>query len=207
KSNRDVKGEFSLHAEHVIIASGGIGGNLELVKKHWPSRLGTPPGFMVQGVPDHVDGRMLGISESAGARLINRDRMWHYTEGLRNWNPIWTGHGIRILPGPSSLWLDATGKRLPSPLFPGFDTLGTLAYLRQQGHDHSWFILNQSIIKREFALSGSEQNPDITGKSWSATLKRAVSKQATGPVEAFKAKGSDFIVRNSLRDLVAGMNE
>ena len=133
KSSRTVVGEFVLRAGAVIVASGGIGGNHELVRRNWPKRLGKPPGFMVQGVPDHVDGRMLAITEAAGGRLINRDRMWHYTEGIRNWNPIWPNHGIRILPGPSSLWLDATGKRLPPPLYPGFDTLGTLEYHREIG--------------------------------------------------------------------------
>lgn len=206
-SAREVIGEFSLYAPQVIVASGGIGGNLDLVRKNWPARMGKPPSFMVQGVPDHVDGRMLGITETAGGRIINRDRMWHYTEGLRNWNPIWTRHGIRILPGPSSLWLDATGKRLPPPLFPGFDTLGTLEHILKTGHEHSWFILNQAIIKKEFALSGSEQNPDLTNKSWTATMKRAVSKKATGPVEAFKEHGADFVVRNTLEELVAGMNQ
>ena len=149
---------------------------------------------------------MLAITEAAGARLINRDRMWHYTEGLRNWNPIWPNHGIRILPGPSSLWLDATGKRLPPPLYPGFDTLGTLEYIAKSGHEHTWFVLNQAIIKREFALSGSEQNPDLTGKDWRQTLGRAFSKTATGPVEAFKKHGADFVIKDNLADLVAGMN-
>lgn len=205
-TSRKVIGDFEFRASSVIIASGGIGGNFELVRKNWPSRLGRAPQFMVQGVPDFVDGRMLDITETAGGRLINRDRMWHYTEGLRNWNPIWPRHGIRILPGPSSIWLDATGKRLPPPLFPGFDTLGTLEYLMKTGYEHSWFILNQAIIKREFALSGSEQNPDITNKDWKATLKRAVSKLATGPVEAFKKHGVDFVIRDNLPDLVDGMN-
>jgi predicted oxidoreductase len=161
---------------------------------------------MVQGVPDYVDGRMLAISEAAGARLINRDRMWHYTEGLRNWNPIWSNHGIRILPGPTSLWLDATGRRLPPPLYPGFDTLGALEHIANSGHEHTWFLLNQAIIKREFALSGSEQNPDLTGKDWRRTLGRAVSKSATGPVEAFKQHGTDFVIKDNLTELVAGMN-
>ena len=195
-----------LRAGAVIVASGGIGGNHELVRRHWPKRLGEPPGFMVQGVPDHVDGRMLAITEAAGARLINRDRMWHYTEGIRNWNPIWPNHGIRILPGPSSLWLDATGKRLPPPLYPGFDNLGTLEYIAKSGHEHTWFVLNQAIIKREFALSGSEQNPDLTDKDWRQTLGRAFSKTATGPVEAFKKHGADFVIKDNLADLVAGMN-
>ncbi len=205
-SSRTVVGEFTLRGGAVIIASGGIGGNPELVRRHWPERLGKPPRFMVQGVPDHVDGRMLGIGEAAGARLINGDRMWHYTEGIRNWAPIWPHHGIRILPGPSSLWLDATGKRLPPPLYPGCDNLGTLEYITKSGHDHSWFLLNQSIIKREFALSGSEQNPDLTGKDWRQTLGRAFSKTATGPVESFKKQGADFVIKDNLADLVAGMN-
>jgi predicted oxidoreductase len=206
KSSRTVVGEFNFRAGAVIVASGGIGGNLQLVRQNWPRRLGDPPKFMVQGVPDHVDGRMLSITEAAGARLINRDRMWHYTEGLRNWSPIWPNHGIRILPGPTSLWLDATGKRLPPPLYPGFDTLGALEYIAKSGHEHTWFLLNQAIIKREFALSGSEQNPDLTGKDWRQTLGRAFSKTATGPVEAFKKHGADFVIKENLADLVAGMN-
>jgi uncharacterized protein len=205
-SSRTVIGEFTLRAGAVIVASGGIGGNPELVRENWPKRLGEPPASMVQGVPDHVDGRMLNITEAAGGRLINRDRMWHYAEGLRNWSPIWPNHGIRILPGPSSLWLDATGKRLPPPLFPGFDNLGALEHIAKSGHDHSWFLLNQSIIKREFALSGSEQNPDLTNRDWRKTFGRVFSKTATGPVEVFKKHGADFVIKDNLADLVAGMN-
>lgn len=206
-SSRSVIGEFALKAQAVIVASGGIGGNHELVRQNWPQRLGTPPKFMISGVPEHVDGRMIGIMEKTGARLINRDRMWHYVEGIQNWNPIWPRHGIRILPGPSSMWFDATGTRLPAPLFPGSDTLGQLKYIMSTGYDYSWFILTQSIIKKEFALSGSEQNPDLTGKSWRMTLRRATNKGAPAPVEAFKSHGVDFIVRDKLDDLVGAMNK
>lgn len=205
-SSRVAVADFEHRAPAVIVASGGIGGNLELVKRNWPTRLGTPPKLMVQGVPDHVDGRMLEITERAGGHLINRDRMWHYTEGLRNWAPIWPNHGIRILPGPSSLWLDGSGKRMPAPCYPGFDTLGTLEQIMKSGHEHTWFVLNQHIIKREFALSGSEQNPDLTGKSWRLTARRAFGKRATGPVEAFKEHGADFVVAQDLETLIAGMN-
>ena len=205
-SSRKTIGEFALRAQAVIVASGGIGGNHELVRQNWPARLGPPPVNMISGVPDHVDGRMIGITEQAGARLINRDRMWHCVEGIRNWAPIWPRHGIRILPGPSSMWFDATGRRLPSPLFPGSDTLGQLEYILSTGYDYSWFILTQSIIKKEFALSGSEQNPDLTGKSWLMTARRATNKGAPAPVEAFKKNGADFIVRDNLADLVGAMN-
>ena len=206
-TSRAEVGAFELHAPVAIVASGGIGGNHELVRKNWPKRLGEPPKHMVSGVPAHVDGRMLAITEAAGARLINRDRMWHYVEGLQNWSPIWPMHGIRILPGPSSLWLDARGARLPVPLYPGYDTLGTLEYLRRTDSDYSWFILTQSIIRKEFALSGSEQNPDLTGRDWKLTAKRAVGKLAPSPVEAFKAHGADFVVHEDLDQLVKGMNE
>jgi hypothetical protein len=205
-SSRKVTGDFTLHAQAVIVASGGIGGNHALVRQNWPKRLGKAPENMISGVPEHVDGRMIGITEAAGARLINRDRMWHYVEGIQNWAPIWPRHGIRILPGPSSLWFDATGRRLPSPLFPGSDTLGQLHYIMSTGHDYSWFVLTQSIIKKEFALSGSEQNPDLTGKSWLMTARRATNKGAPAPVEAFKSHGVDFIVRDNLADLVGAMN-
>lgn len=206
KSPDTVTGDFNFAASTVIITSGGIGANHELVRENWPARLGKPPAHMLSGVPQHVDGRMLGIAKNAGARLINPDRMWHYTEGIKNWSPIWEQHGIRILPGPSSLWFDAEGRRLPPPLYPGFDTLGTLQHLMHTGYDYSWFILNQKIIKKEFALSGSEQNPDLTDKKWSQVIKRAVGKKATGPVEAFKENGEDFVIADNLRDLVDGMN-
>jgi len=205
-SSRDVVGEFEFHAKAVMVTSGGIGGSHELIRKNWPARLGVAPKNMISGVPEHVDGRMLAITEKAGGRIVNRDRMWHYTEGIKNWDPVWPMHGIRILPGPSSLWLDATGKRFPAPNFPGFDTLGTLDAIMKTGYDYSWFILTQKIIEKEFALSGSEQNPDLTGKSIKKVLAR-VLPGPTAPVKAFMDKGEDFVIANTLPDLVAGMNK
>jgi predicted oxidoreductase len=205
-SSRVADGDFEFNAPAVIVTSGGIGGNLELVRRYWPSdRLGACPPFMVSGVPEHVDGAMQQVVTNAGGRLINPDRMWHYTEGLRNWNPIWPNHGIRVLPGPSSLWLDPRGERLPFPNIPGADTLGTLRHITTRGYQYTWFLLNRAIIKKEFALSGSEQNPDLTGKSIRMTLRR-VGKSVQRPVQAFMDKGADFIVRDNLRDLVAAMN-
>ena len=204
-SSRTKIGDFEYAAQAVVVTSGGIGGNHDLVRQAWPARLGTPPAHMISGVPAHVDGRMIGITEKAGGAVINPDRMWHYVEGIQNWDPIWDKHGIRILPGPSSLWLDARGRRLPVPLYPGFDTLGTLAHLRTTGHDHSWFVLTQKIIEKEFALSGSEQNPDLTGRDIRKVLGR-VRPGAPAPVEAFKRRGADFVVADDLDELVKGMN-
>lgn len=204
-SSRDVVDSFAVTAGATIVASGGIGGNHDLVRRWWPARLGAAPQTMVTGVPAYVDGSMQPIASAAGARLINGDRMWHYVEGIQNWDPVWPGHGIRILPGPSSLWLDATGSRLPVPLFPGFDTLGTLSHLRATGYDHSWFVLSQRIIEKEFTLSGSEQNPDLTGKDLRLLASSRLGKGASGPVQAFMDRGADFVVRDDLDDLIAGM--
>ena len=209
-SSRAEQGGFELAAQAVIVTTGGIGGNHDLVRKHWPQRLGEPPQAMVTGVPAYVDGRGIDIAAAAGARLVNRDRMWHYTEGLHNWDPVWPGHGIRILPGPSSLWLDALGRRLPAPCFPGYDTIGTLKYLRTTGDivrfDHSWLLLTERILAKEFALSGSEQNPDITSGSKREVLRQRLAKGVPGPVEAFRRNGQDFVVADTIEDLVARMN-
>jgi predicted oxidoreductase len=204
-STRTAVGDFELRAQAVIVTSGGIGGNHELVRAAWPERLGRPPTHMISGVPAHVDGRMVAITQAAGGNLINPDRMWHYVEGINNWDPIWPLHGIRILPGPSALWLDARGRRLPAPLFPGFDTLGTLEHLRTTGYDHSWFVLNKRIVAREFALSGSEQNPDLTGRSIRGVIDR-IRAGVPGPVQAFLDQGEDFVTATSLPDLVERMN-
>ena len=206
ESSRNAIGEFEFRAQAVIVTSGGIGGNHDMVRANWPTRMGRAPERMLTGVPAHVDGRMIAITEKTGARVINRDRMWHYTEGITNYDPIWPMHGIRIIPGPSSLWLDATGKRLPVPLYPGFDTLGTLEYIAKSGYDYTWFVLNDKIIGKEFGLSGQEQNPDLTRRSVRQLMASRAGSGAPGPVQAFVDKGIDFVTANSLRDLVSAMN-
>lgn len=206
KSSRVVIEQFEYTADAVVVASGGIGANIELVKKNWPARLGTPPEKMVSGVPAYVDGKVLEMAEAIGGRIVNRDRMWHYTEGLKNWNPIWPNHGIRILPGPSSMWFDAMGNRFSAPNFPGFDTLSTLEAIGKTGYDYSWFILTEKIIEKEFALSGSEQNLDLTNKSIKEVLKRVLPGPPAA-VQAFKDYGEDFVIADSLNDLVDGMNK
>jgi predicted oxidoreductase len=205
-SSRTEIGKFEFRARSIVVTSGGIGGNLDLVREVWPASVGPPPSRLVTGVPAHVDGRMLEISRAAGGSVVNADRMWHYTEGLHNWNPIWPNHGIRILPGPSSLWLDPSGNRLRAPFLPGFDTLGTLRHICSSGFDHTWFVLNQAVMRREVALSGSEQNPDITDRNVKLLLGRLFSRKlAPGPVEAFKRRGVDFVAADSVGELVAGM--
>jgi predicted oxidoreductase len=204
-SSRQVTGEFSLRAQAVVVTSGGIGGNHDLVRRYWPTGYGEPPARMLSGVPDSVDGLMQAVVAAAGGRVINLDRMWHYPEGIINHSPVWSRHGIRVLSGPSPLWLDAHGRRLPTPLYPGFDALGALRHITTTGHDHSWFLLDETTIGPEFALSGSEQNPDLTGKDVLGVLGR-VRPGPTAPVQAFLDRGEDFVVRDDLESLVRAMN-
>jgi len=204
KSSRDRLSSFSLRAPAVIVTSGGIGGDHDLVRQYWPVRYGKPPKTMLSGVPDHVDGKMLGIVQTAGARLINLDRMWNYPEGVENYAPIWSRHGIRILPGPTPLWIDAKGQRLPAPIFPGFDALAALEQIARSGHDHSWFVMDSKVFGRELALSGSEQNPDLTGKSILGVLQRALPS-AVKPVERFGKQGKDFVFASTVAELAAKM--
>jgi predicted oxidoreductase len=204
-SSRAEVGSFEISAQAVVVTSGGIGGNHEMVRRNWPARLGPAPQRLLSGVPAHVDGHMQEAAVAAGASMVNGDRMWHYTEGIANHSPVWARHGIRILPGPSSLWLDATGRRLPVPLFPGFDTLGTLAHIGQTGFEHTWFVATKKIVEKEFALSGSEQNPDLTGKDVGLLVNRARAG-VSAPVQAFLDRGEDFVVAPTLPELVAGMN-
>ena len=208
-TSREVVGDFEIGADATVVASGGIGGNFDAVRRNWPrERLGEPPETMISGVPAHVDGEMLGVAQSAGGRLVNEDRMWHYTEGLRNHDPIWPHHGVRILPGPSSLWLDATGRRLPAPCMPGFDTMGALRAILATGHAHSWFIASSTVVKKEFALSGSEQNADFAAKSWLRVIReRLLSKTAAPAVEAFKERGEDFVIAPDVDGLLRGMDQ
>ena len=204
-SSREVTGTFELDADAVVVATGGIGANHDLVRATWPADAGRMPDRMLSGVPDHVDGSGIAAARDAGAAVVHSDRMWHYPEGITNHSPVWTDHGIRILPGPSSLWLDADGHRLPVPLFPGFDALGALQHITRRGDDHSWFVLDRTILGSEFALSGSEQNPDLTGKDVALLLQRG-KPGAVGPVEAFAQRSPEFLWADTPAELAAKMN-
>lgn len=204
-SSRTAVSRFEIAADAVVVASGGIGANHELVRAAWPVGFGRLPERMLSGVPDHVDGAMVAVAADAGGHLVHAGRMWHYTEGIANHSPVWSRHGIRILPGPSSLWLDADGQRLPAPLFPGFDALGALQHIVARGDDHSWFVLNRTIMGTEFALSGSEQNPDLTGRDVRGVLRRALPG-AVAPVARFAERSEEFVWADDVAALAEGMN-
>lgn len=203
--NRIDDEDLTVRADAVILATGGIGGNHDLVRQWWPDDLGSPPSDMLQGVPDYVDGRGLLLAEEAGAAVTNTGRMWNYPEGIAHHTPVWSHHAVRILAGPGSLWLDARGRRLPSPLFPGVDTLQALRHLTTTGSPHSWLLLNRRIASSELRLSGSAHNPDLTDRKVALLLRRALPRPAD-PVQAFIDRSPDIVTADDPADLVAAMN-
>jgi predicted oxidoreductase len=110
-------------------------------------------------------------------------------------------------PDPARPVLDVVRRHrqtLHGPGLPGYDTLHTLGSITKTGYDYSWFVTTQKIVDKEFALSGSEQNPDLTNKNIWLLLSRIW--QTPEPIEKFMKYGEDFVVASTLPELVAGMN-
>ncbi|QKW49925.1 FAD-binding dehydrogenase [Streptomyces buecherae] len=205
-NSRDTVGDFELRAGCVLAAAGGMGGSEELIHKHWPTeRLGPAPEELLIGVPPHVDGRMLSIVAAAGGSVIHLNRMWHYPDGVGHAEPAWPRHGVRVLAGPSPLWLDATGRRLPAPFFPGHDSLGPLGHVIGAGHAHSWLVLTRSMAERELTLSGSDQNTALAERDLRAYLTGLTARVPTS-VQTLIRHREDLVVHSTLRGLVDGMN-
>jgi predicted oxidoreductase len=173
-SPRDIVGEFTLRSAAVVITSGGIGGNHDLVRRYWPARLGVPPRRMLSGVPDHVDGRVLEAVREAGGRAVNLDRMWNYPEGVRELRAdlVASRH-------PDPRWpIAVVARRRRAPLtgaaLPGFRCAGALEHVARSDTITRGSCSIRRSFGRELALSGSEQNPDLTGKSIRMVLQRAL---------------------------------
>lgn len=209
KTSRHEVGEFELYAPSVVVASGGFGGNSEMVRQHWPDdRFGPCPDSVLSGVPFHVDGRMLKVAQTAGGRLARADHMWHYPDGIANPDAIWPNEGVKLISGPSPLWFDAFGDRLPAPCWPGFNTPAALAAILASGQPYSWLVMSRKIFDKELAVSGSVQNPDLMAGTWGAVLKGRFAGGDSGAawLAELKGKSPDFVEAETLAALVEGMN-
>lgn len=199
-------GEFTARASAVLLATGGVGGNPTLVRELFTQSFGNFPDEMLCGNPAHVTGKMLGVAKAAGANVVNQNRLWFYPDGVTNVNPIWPDHGIHLNTGPSALWLEGSGQRMPPPLYPNFDGMGAVRHIMETGFSYTWLILNHEIFRREFGMSGQELNPALTDKHpWMAIkglLKPAISSHA----QEFLERGVDFVTASSVTGLAAQMS-
>ena len=199
--------EYELAADHVVIAAGGIGGNLDLVRRHWPANLGSPPTDILMGSHYYADGAMHAEAERVGGNVTHLDRMWNYADAVRHPNPRRPLHGLKLIPPRSGLVLDPTGRRYgPIPLIPTFDAYYALERMCEDERKYYWMICNWKIASRELDVSGSEHNPSIREKQLVRFLLGILfGKPAL--VRYFVDGCPDFVTAGSLEELAARMAE
>ncbi|MGH8129236.1 MAG: FAD-binding protein [Steroidobacteraceae bacterium] len=153
---------FEIAAEAVVIAAGGINGDIERVRRHWQADWGMPPPVILNGSHRFANGALHDAALAVGANVTHLDWQWNYAAGIRHWRPRKPGHGLSLVPPKSALWLNYRGERIgPMPLVAGFDTHDLVARICREPGGYSWQLLNRRIALRELAVSGAEFNPAI----------------------------------------------
>jgi uncharacterized protein len=196
-----------IEANQVVIAAGGIGGNLDIVRKHWPKTMGAPPEKLLMGSHYYADGAMHDEVERLGGNVTHLDRMWNYADAVRHPKPRRKDHGVKLIPPRSGLLLNPGGERYgPVPVMPTFDAYYALERMCEDERKYSWLVCNWKIARRELDVSGSEHNPLIREKR----LGRFVMSVAVGKsnlVRYFVDNCPDFVTAESLPELGRKMNE
>lgn len=198
--------EFAGIAPHIVISAGGIGGNIELIKKTWGPTVGGAPEKMLNGSHRYALGDMHHEVLVKRGNVTNLEKMWHYAAGIHHPNPDKKDHGLSIVPPKSALWLDFKGQRIgPEPLIAGYDTSFLVQKICQLDKKFSWQVMNKKIAVKEFAISGAEHNPAIRDKKLMPFLmnllfgnKKLVNQMISGCV--------DFVVADSVDELAEKMN-
>jgi uncharacterized protein len=153
---------FEVESESVVVAAGGINGDIDRVRRHWHADWAEPPRVILNGSHRFADGRLHDAAAAAGASVTHLDWQWNYAAGIRHWRPRKPGHGLSLIPPKSALWLNARGERIgPMPLVAGFDTHDLVARICREPGGYSWQLLNRRIALKELAVSGAEFNPAI----------------------------------------------
>lgn len=197
---------FEVRAEHVVVASGGINGNLEMVRRHWHADWGRAPQVLLNGSHRFADGTLHAAVAQAGGCLTHLDKMWNYAAGVHHPRPRKPQHGLSLVPPRSALWLNWRGERIgPQPLVSGFDTRRLVTDICAQDQAYSWQVLNHRIALKELAISGAEFNPSIRERKPLAFL-RDILLGNRWLVQDMLAHCPDFVTARSLPELVEKMN-
>ena len=198
---------FELSAEAVVVASGGIGGNLERVRREWPRDWGGPPELMLNGSHQGADGAMHDVVADHGGNVTHLDRMWNYPDGVHHPRPRRPGHGIKLIPPRSGLWLDYTGRRFEGPpLVSAFDEHHILREVCRQEKPWSWQVFNWRIGARETNYSGAEHNPELRQRKPAQFVLNTL-RGDDSMLRHFCQECEDFLTADSLRELAQNMNE
>jgi predicted oxidoreductase len=195
----------SIAARAVVVAAGGIGGNLDLVRKHWPSDLGPPPENILMGSHYYADGAMHEEVSRIGGNVTHLSRMWNYADAVRHPRPQRPLHGLKLIPPRSGLVLDPTGRRYgPDALIPTFDARYALERMCEDDRKYYWMICNWKIARRELDVSGSQHNPSIREKRLVRFLLSILLGKPT-LVKHFVDNCPDFVTADSLPELASKM--
>lgn len=197
---------FEARGHATIVATGGINGSLEQVRRHWPADWHKPPEHLLNGSHRYADGTLHQAVTHAGGQVTHLDRMWNYAAGVHHWHPKKPLHGLSLVPPKSALWLNWRGERMgPEPLVSGFDTRELVTRICHEEHAYSWLLLNRRIALRELAVSGAEFNPSLRDKRPLGVLRDLFFGNGR-IVDELLQHCEDFVVARSLPELVEKMN-
>lgn len=199
--------EFLAHADSVIVAAGGICGDLELVKKNWYKPWGDPPKKILTGSHQYADGDLHRFVEDVGGNLTHMEKQFHYAAGIHHPNPRKPHHGLSLIPPKSALWVNANGKRIgPVPLVTAYDTRFLVEQICKQPGGYSWQVLNRRIMERELAVSGSEYMTDFRDKKRWGVIKTLLlgNKPLT---KRLLNESIDIVTATSISELSDKMNQ
>jgi uncharacterized protein len=197
--------EAEIEADQTVIAAGGIGGNLQLIRREWPAELGGPPQEILMGSHYYADGAMHEEVKRIGGNVTHISRMWNYADAVRHPKPRRPGQGLKLIPPRSGLVLDPTGRRYgPIPLIPTFDAYYALERMCEDPRGYYWMICNWKIARRELDVSGSEHNPQLREKRLVRFLLSVLLGKPT-LVRYFVDHCPDFVSAHSLPELTQRM--
>ncbi len=208
-SDADAPAEYEARATRaVVIAAGGIGGNLQIVRREWPrERLGSPPEKILMGSHPYADGAMHEEVTRIGGNVTHLSRMWNYADAVRHPRPQREGHGLKLIPPRSGLMLDPDGVRYgPTPVMPTYDAYSALERMCEDERKYSWLVCNFKIAARELDVSGSQHNPNLRERR---PLRFLLGILLGKPklVKHFLEGSPDFVAAPTLKELAAKMNE
>jgi predicted oxidoreductase len=197
---------FEIMAQATVIAAGGIGGNIPLVKKHWFKPWGEPPETILNGAHKYGQGDLHDQVARVNGNITHLDKMWPYAAGIHHPEPKREDHGLSLVPPKSALWLNFKGERIgPMPLMTAYDTRYLVEEICKQEKKYSWQVLNLKIAYKEFAISGSEHNKAMKEKNLLGFLKTILFGNKA-LVNEMLENCQDFVVANTIEELAEKMN-
>lgn len=195
---------FTVAAACTVVATGGVNGSVEQVRRHWPARWPAPPEVILNGAHPYNNGEIHSSVAGHGGRLTHLTDMWNYAAGIPHPQPHFEGHGLSLVPCKSGLWLDPEGEPVgPAPMVTGFDTH---EMCRQVAiHPYTWQVLNWKIAAKELAVSGAEHNPRIVRHQLIRFLFDLL-RTSDGLVRQMVAESPEFVAADSVEQLAQKMN-